>query len=661
LATLDPLLIAHLLLPNPGFKHDSRRSSGDGVYVLAGAHMNSQLRIFGALVLSVIVFSVDTFTELHGAIAVTYILAIIIVAPISDRAALMGGSVAIALTLVSFGIQHVPHFDWSSSTRFMVSVVAISLTTLLTLRDRMARTSLVEQARILELSHDTIIIRDRNDTIIYWNDGAEHLYGWTRAEAIGKACQDLLKCCFPAEEVTAALNSCGQWTGEVTRVRRDGTLLILASRWLRRTDAKGRAMGIVESSADLTKQLSYDAERRASEQRYKTIFQAAGFATWEADWSRTKLVLDKYSGSPAQFEDWLFVNPQIMRAALLSAVDRNANAAAVELFQASSEGAITGSSLYTRCHPESLPAIAQILAKLCDGEAGAESEVRLKTLRGEDVDVVLRVNILPNSHDWSHVLVMAFDVTKRNMSSARIEQTSSELAHAARVSLLGQLSASIAHEVNQPLTAILNYARSGESWISRDDPDLGEVSSCLARIVTNGNRAASVIKRVKSLATKAVTPVESFNLSDVVDDALGLVRHEAKTLGVRLKQSSEPAMPFAYADRVQIQQVLVNLIMNGLQAMQGIGDRRKELRIHLGTTPTGMLQVEVRDTGTGFTSENLAKVFEPFFTTKQDGMGMGLSICRSIVETHGGHIRVMNNEGSGATVAFSLPPRLVAA
>lgn len=617
--------------------------------------MRRRLRLVSALALSLAVFAIDAFTTVNGAIAVVYIVAILLIAPMGSRAIVSTAVITTAFTLVALGLQHGQQLDSGAMIRLLVCIVAISLTTLLILRDRANRTSLVEQARILELSHDTVIIRDRDDVIVYWNDGAEKLYRWSRSEAVGKHCESLLKCRFPSEEVQAAFDMAGHWTGELIRTRRDGALLILASRWLQRKDALGHAVGVIESSADVTVQLQHDAARRASEQRYRTIFETAGFATWESDWSATKRVIDQYSRDVRDFEDWLLANPQVTQAAIQSAIIRNANPAAVRLFHAGGNEAITDINLCGRYLPESFPAISQLLAALHRGERGVENEVRLRTLEGGIIDVVLRVNILPDSHDWSHVLVMAFDVTERNVSRARIEQTSADLAHAARVSLLGQLSASIAHEVNQPLTAILNYARSGERWLSREEPDLTEVSSSLQRIVINGNRAAEVIKRVKALAKKTVTPAENFSLPEIVEDALGLVRHEARVLGVRLKQSSDCSLPLAFGDRVQVQQVLVNLIVNGLHAMRDVTDRKKELRIYLGVASARMLRVEVRDVGMGFTQEAIGKVFDPFFTTKAEGMGMGLSICRSIIEAQGGNILVNNNDDRGATVTFTIP------
>jgi C4-dicarboxylate-specific signal transduction histidine kinase len=281
-----------------------------------------------------------------------------------------------------------------------------------------------------------------------------------------------------------------------------------------------------------------------------------------------------------------------------------------------------------------------------------EKEMRCVTLRGRTIDVVARVRLLPEGEPWSRVLVMGLDVTERNEARARLEQASAELAHAARVSTLGQLAASIAHEVNQPLSAIINYGKSGKRWLARDMPEIGEIANCLDHIVANGSRAAEVIARVRSLARKAAPEAEPLALAELIEEAVILVEREARGAGVIVSHVAEPT-PMVLGDRVQVQQVLVNLLINAIQAMRAIEDRPRALRILL-APDGGMARVAVEDSGTGIDGEP-QRIFEPFFTTKGDGMGMGLSICRAIIEAQGGRIVAANNPGHGATVAFTLP------
>lgn len=607
-----------------------------------------------AFALAAGIFAVDLFTPLDGAVAVLYIAVILLLAPLGRRFVVAAGLGSVLLAIAAFIGGHLYSPTGGAYTRVAVSLVAIVITTLLSLRDRSTRTTLGEQARLLELSHDTVIIRAKNDTILYWNDGAEELYGWTRAEALGRTCSELLKCDYP-DQVTATLEAEGQWSGEVVRTRRDGTRLVLASRWLLRRDPEGRPVGVIESSADLTESRRADAQRQASEQRYRTMFDAAGFAAWEGDWSRTMQLVREAVPAGEPLDAWLAAHPEAARAAIDAAAIRMANPAAAELFGAATAAVLDGSALQGRYVPAGLPGLAQILATLASGARAAEAETCLQALDGRVVDVVLRVTVLPEGEDGSQVLVMAVDLTERNETRARLEQTSAELAHAARVSTLGQLAASIAHEVNQPLTAIITFGKSGKRWLSRPEPDLAEVAGCLDRIVGNGTRAADVIGRVRALARKTAPQAELLSLPDLVDDAVTLLQRDARAADVTIRKAWRRPPPPVWADRVQVQQVLVNLVMNGVQAMREVEGRKRELGILAEALPDGTVRLSVQDSGTGFADGDAERIFTPFFTTKAEGMGMGLSICRSIIESQGGRISARNNDGHGATVSFTLP------
>jgi PAS domain S-box-containing protein len=617
--------------------------------------------LLAATLMTLGILALDLKQSLDGAVAVLYVAVVLVVAPLGSRY-IVGVCVGTGvLSTMAFLGGHLSNPTEGAYSRFVVSLVAISITTLLSLRDRSTRMTLGEQARILELSHDTVIIRGNDDVILYWNEGAELLYGWTRREAVGTRSRELLSCECPDDEVDRGLRLVGQWSGEVMRTRRDGTRLVLATRWLLRRDPDGKAVGIIESSSDLTERRRSDAQRVASERRYRAIFDSAGFAMWESDWSETVHAVMR-AASIADLRSWLASHPDDVSAALRAAVVRNANQAAADLFGVTSREDLSGANLCGRHLESSACAFAQILAALAEGATSIEAETRLQTFHGSVADVVLRVTLLPEGRDWSHVLVMAFDVTERNDARTRFEQASAELAHAGRVSMLGQLAASIAHEVNQPLTAIINYAKSANRWIARDEPRIDEVEKCLGSIASNGTRAAEVINRVRALSRKAEPQAEDIDLLELIDGALAITRREASAQGVNViwNRPSLP-IPCVRADRVQIQQVLVNLIINGIQAMASAeaSAGSKELCIDVKLLPGGDVAVYVRDCGTGFQEGGSERIFQPFFTTKAEGMGMGLSICRSIVEAGGGSIWAQNNEGFGATVAFSLPARAV--
>jgi C4-dicarboxylate-specific signal transduction histidine kinase len=252
------------------------------------------------------------------------------------------------------------------------------------------------------------------------------------------------------------------------------------------------------------------------------------------------------------------------------------------------------------------------------------------------------------------VLLMAVDVTERNEARTKIERASADLAHAGRVSILGQLAGSIAHEVNQPLAAIINYGKSGKRWLARSEPDLNEVAECLDKIVANGNRAADVVGRVRALARKTAPQASLVDMAVLVQESVALLAREASSAGasIRIEQTGEPAQ--IVCDRVQVQQVIVNLLMNALQAVRDVTERPREIRVMIDGGAAETVEVAVRDSGTGIDGDP-NRIFDPYFTTKSDGMGLGLSICRSIIESQGGRIQASNNPLGGATVAFTLP------
>ena len=242
-------------------------------------------------------------------------------------------------------------------------------------------------------------------------------------------------------------------------------------------------------------------------------------------------------------------------------------------------------------------------------------------------------------------------------SGEQLHKAQTELAHATRVTTLGELSASIAHEVSQPLGAMAANATAGLRFLDRENPDLGEARDALRRIIMDGNRANEVIRRVRALANKTDIQKVPLDINDVIEEVMLIFRHEALSHGVSLRQELASALPQVLGDRVQLQQVIMNLLMNGIQATSAVTGRRHELRIRTQKHGPDRILVAVEDSGTGIEPQNVDQLFSPFFTTKPNGMGIGLSICRSIVEQHGGNIWATRNSGAGSTFQFTLGTR----
>jgi signal transduction histidine kinase len=209
--------------------------------------------------------------------------------------------------------------------------------------------------------------------------------------------------------------------------------------------------------------------------------------------------------------------------------------------------------------------------------------------------------------------------------------------------------------VNQPLAAIVTNGQACLRWLGRDVPDLDEARGAVTRIIADADRASEVIRRIRALGRKSDTKRARLNLNDVIDEVTLLVRHEVSSHRISLRRELASGLPPVLGDQVQLEQVLINLVINAIQAMATVMDRPRELLIRSGMQEPDQLVVAVRDSGIGIAPEKLSQVFDTFFTTKADGMGMGLSICRSIIEAHGGQVWASSNDGPGVTFQFTLP------
>ena len=268
----------------------------------------------------------------------------------------------------------------------------------------------------------------------------------------------------------------------------------------------------------------------------------------------------------------------------------------------------------------------------------------------KEADLLLRA-----AADLSHGIALLHSGAARQTAEKALKQTEAELGRVARVTAMGELTASIAHEVNQPLAAVVTYGNAGLRWLSADPPNLAEVREALSRIVHDGNRAGDVIARIRAVLKKSEPVARRLNVNDIVREIVALTQSEAERRGASLKTGLADNLPPVTGDRVQLQQLLLNLVINALDAMNTITDRPRVVRIRTGAQDPKWILVAVEDSGIGLDPERAGRLFEAFYTTKPDGLGMGLSISRSIVEAHGGRLWASPNEGPGATFQFTLP------
>jgi len=246
------------------------------------------------------------------------------------------------------------------------------------------------------------------------------------------------------------------------------------------------------------------------------------------------------------------------------------------------------------------------------------------------------------------------DITDRKRAEESLRQAQSDLARVNRMTTMGELTASLAHEVNQPIAAAVTNAKTCLRWLTRDHPDVEEARAAALRIVNDGTRAAEIIKRIRLLFKKGNSERELVDINEVIREMVVLLRGEAARYSILVQTELEADTPRLMADRVQLQQVLMNLMINGIDAMKDV-DGTRELAIKSQRAENDQVLVSVKDTGVGLPPQQSDKVFEAFFTTKLHGTGMGLAISRSILESHGGRLWAANNSPRGASFYFALP------
>ncbi len=365
-----------------------------------------------------------------------------------------------------------------------------------------AEEALREQGSLLNLTHDSIFVRDMHFVITYWNHAAEELYGWTAEKAVGKVSHQLLRTVFPVpmDEILEELLRTGRWEGELVRTKADGTRVIVASRWSLQRDRRHQPLAILETNND---------------------------------------------------------------------------------------------------------------------------------------------------------------VTERKRAAEALRQAQADLAHIARVTTMGELTASLAHEVNQPIAAAVTNANTCLRWLTRDQPNVEEARAAAMRIVKDGTRAGEIISRIRLLFKKGTSERELVNVNEVIEEMIVLLRGEATryTISVRVELAAD--LPRVNGDRVQLQQVLMNLMLNSIDAMKDV-DGTRELAVNSQRGEDGQVLISVSDTGVGLPPQQADKIFNSFFTTKTHGTGMGLRISRSIIESHGGRLWAADNSPRGATFQFTLPATVAA-
>jgi PAS domain S-box-containing protein len=506
----------------------------------------------------------------------------------------------------------------------LLSVVAIGVTTFLAVQSQSIARVLGEQAGLLDLTHDTIFVRDVNDVIIYWNRGAEQLYEWKKAEAVGKMSHQLMQTIFPVplEEIKAELLRTGRWEGELVHTKKDGTQAIVASRWSVQRDARDRPVATLETNNDITERKQAEEALRRSE-AYLTEAQRLSL-TGSFGWKVS-------SGE-------LFWSEESFR---IFGYDRTTKPSLERLLQ--------------RTHPTDVARVRQLFDRASRDGSDWELEHQLLMPDGSIKSAHLVARAVRQESGSVEFVGAIMDVSAAKRAELELRRAQAELAHISRVTTVGELTASIAHEVNQPITGVVTNGEAALRWLQAEPPNLDKVREVVGQIIKDGMRAGDVIQRIRALIKKTPPRMDRVDVNEAVLDVITLTQNELLRHGVSLQTELATDLPLIEGDCVQLQQVIVNLILNAAEAMSGMDDGAREMRISTAREASNGVLVTVRDLGPGLDPQRVDRLFETFYTTKPDGLGMGLAICRSTIEAHGGRLWATANEPRGAVFQFTLP------
>ena len=314
---------------------------------------------------------------------------------------------------------------------------------------------------------------------------------------------------------------------------------------------------------------------------------------------------------------------------------------------------------FQRIHPEDQPAFRELIQTAIREKAEWQADYRIVHLDGAVRDIhVVSHPVLSTSGYLVEFVGTVIDVTERRRAEqerARLRQLEADLAHINRVSTLGELAASLAHEIAQPIATARNNARAAMHFLDRSRPDPGQVREALACVVDDADRAGEILDRIRDHIKKAPPRKERVDLNQAITDVIALAQGAIIKNEVSIQTGIAEGLPHVEADRVQVQQVLLNLILNAVEAMTAVKKGARELSISTEQHQAGSVLVAVSDSGPGIDPKHLDRVFDAFYTTKSTGVGMGLSICRSIIHAHGGRLWASANVPRGAILQFTLP------
>ena len=482
---------------------------------------------------------------------------------------------------------------------------------------------------IIETALDAVVTMNSLGRITSWNKQAEITFGWSSEEAIGRHMADII---IPEEHRTAHELGLRRFlaTGEGPILRR-----------------RIQIMAVRRSGTEFPVELEVVPVRLRHDWEFSAFIR---------DVSESRLAEEKLRASELHLRRMTETIPEMLWSATADGAIDYCNTRVLD-YTGFSADELMGDGWIKILHTDDVDQAARLWITCVTTGAPYRVEVRTHRLADrryrwcvmsalplldQEGRIVKWYGTVVDMHDWKQ-------------AQEDLRNTHAELAHMARVMTMGELTASIAHEVNQPLSAIIASGDSCSAWLSNEPPNLDKARIAASRIIQAATQASETVQRLRALFGKTTSITASVDMNAVIEDTISLVNHEAERKNIALRTDLHHGAPSVSGDRVQLQQVILNLAMNGIESVAGLDLEPRRLMIRSTISSTGELLVSVEDTGSGIEAENASRLFAPFFTTKPQGIGMGLPICRSIIEAHGGRLWAAKNEPRGAVFHFALP------
>ncbi|TPP06049.1 PAS domain-containing sensor histidine kinase [Rhizobium glycinendophyticum] len=506
-----------------------------------------------------------------------------------------------------------------------------------------------DDAWIEEALRNTIVLDVNEKTVeMFGAESREAMIGGHVEAAWPKQSRHLF-----ADALLCAIRREPRLSAETVLTRLDGTPFnaLFTVCWPPGHEGKGSVLvGVI----DISDRKRSEAELIASEARYRELFQAMSMGLLHLDTRRLWQIFNRLKQEGvADLRAHLESYPHLLQEAMEATVVAEVNVAAMALYRAASANDLVGKTVKSLWTPKGMKTFIRALESGYYLLPGFEEETEQLRLDGTTMAVHLSFNPSPALRAQGRLLVGLIDISERVAAEASLSELKKSFAHHTRLALLGEMTASISHEINQPLSAIMTYSAAGRRLLERAVVDTEKLLFIHDNIVADARRAADVITRTRRMATGKDADKVAVQVVTLVEEALRFVDHELKSNSVTIEKIFADEGGRVAVDPVQLQQVIVNLAINAIQEMQKVPHCKRLLQVRTGTKGDGVV-IAVEDRGLGIQPENLSRLFETFFTTKTAGLGMGLAICKQIVEAHGGKL-IATNTGSGALFETTLP------